>query len=175
VALLVAAIFVSRVPDAHHPASAAGIALQTFAGLLAAIQLWANSASDAMVSWAARQIECNRWHVAALFDGTLRSLLLSAAWCGLGSVLARLPLGWVPTEVLAWLLVIPALVIFATGILVFMGALLMYGAAQLLNHQSLPDGRAMTTLQSRIAENDWVWPLVGLAFIVGGILQMVVA
>jgi hypothetical protein len=173
--ILVAAMLASMVSGAEHPVSATGIALQTLAGLAAAIQLWANNASDAMVRWGARQIECNRWRIARLFDGSLRSLLLSMAWCGLGYIIVRAPLGWVPAEAIAWLLVVLVLLILATGIVVFMGSLLVYVSAQALDQQSLPDGQAMTTLQSQIAENDWIWPLVGLAFLLGGILQLAVA
>jgi hypothetical protein len=173
-AILVVAMLASFASGADHPVSAAGIALQTFAGLLAAIQLWANNASDSMVRWAARQIERNRWRVARLFDGSLRSLLLSTAWCGLGYAAVK-AFKWAPNGVVAWPLVIPTLVIFVAGVLVFVGALVVYVSAQVLEQQSLPDGEAMTTLQSRIAENDWVWPLVGLAFLLGGILQIAVA
>jgi ABC-type uncharacterized transport system permease subunit len=173
--ILVAAMLASIASGADHPVSAAGIALQTLAGLAAAIQLWANNASDAMVRWAARQVERNRWRVARLFDGSLKSLLLSTAWCALGYIVIRAPFGWVPAEAIAWPLVVLALLTFATGIVVFMGSLLVYVSAQVLEQQSLPDGRAMTTLQSRIAENDWIWPLVGLAFLLGGILQIAVA
>jgi hypothetical protein len=171
VVVLIVAVLGSRVPGAHHPASAAGIAVQTMAGLLAAIQLWANDASDSMVRWAARQIERNRWRIAGLFDGSLRSFLLSTAWCGLGYSLLT-AFSWIPTALVGWLLIVPVLLISLTGALVFMGSLLMYGSAQLLERQSLPDGQAMTTLQGRIGENDWIWPLVGLAFLLGGILQI---
>jgi hypothetical protein len=60
IAILIAAILFSIVWGADHPVPAAGIALQTMAGLLAAIQLWANSASDAAVRWTAQQIERDR-------------------------------------------------------------------------------------------------------------------
>jgi hypothetical protein len=53
--------------------------------------------------------------------------------------------------------------------------LLMYGSAQLVEQQSLPDGQATTALQARFAEKAWVWPLVGFAFLLGGILQIAVA
>jgi hypothetical protein len=171
---MVVAILLTVAWGADHPVPAAGIALQTLAGLLAAIQLWANNASDAMVRWGAQQIARNRWHVARLFDGTLRSLLLSAIWCALGFFLIRTP-GWASSNAVAWLLGIPALLVLMAGIVALLGSLLMYGSARLVDRQSLPDGRAMTTLQARIGENDWIWPLVGLAFLLGGILQMAAA
>jgi len=173
-AVMIAACLLSIVWGADHPLPAAGIALQTMAGLLAAIQLWANNASDAGLRWTAQQIARNRWRIAGLFDGTLRSLLCSAAWCGLGYLTIKTP-GLAPNAFVGWALVIPALLIFLGGIAALLGSLLMYGSAQLVEQQSLPDGRAATTLQARIAERDWVWPLVGLAFLLGGILQLAVA
>jgi hypothetical protein len=171
---MITAILFTFAWGADHPVPAAGIALQTLAGLLAAIQLWANNASDAMVRWGAQQIARNRWHLARLFDGTLRSLQLSATWCALGFFLIRTP-DWASTNAVAWLLAIPALLVLMMGVVTLLGSLLMYGSARLVDRQSLPDGRAMTTLQARIAENDWIWPLVGLAFLLGGIFQIAAA
>lgn len=98
VALLVATLLAMQVRSAEHPVAAAGIALQTLAGLLAAIQLWANSASDAVVRWVAEQIADNRWWIAGLFGGRLRSFVIAAGWYLLGIAVVRLPLGWVPAE-----------------------------------------------------------------------------
>ena len=173
-AILIAALLLSIVWGADHPLPAAGIALQTMAGLLAAIQLWANNASDSGLRWTAEQIARNRWHIARLFDGTLRSLLCSAAWCGLGYVVIKTP-KLASNAIVGWALAVPALLIFLGGIVALLGSLLMYGSALLVEQKSLPDGRAATALQARIAERDWVWPLVGLAFLLGGILQLAVA
>ena len=84
IAILIAAIFISLVRTADHPATAAGIVLQTLAGLFAAVQLWANNVSNTLLRWAANQIDSNRWHIAGLFDGRLRSLLIATAWACLG-------------------------------------------------------------------------------------------
>ena len=46
----------------------------------AAVQLWANNASNTLLRWAANQIDSNRWHVAGLLDGRLRSLLIATGW-----------------------------------------------------------------------------------------------
>jgi hypothetical protein len=171
-AFLVAGLLGSRVLAADHPAIAAGIALQTLAGLLAAIQLWANSASDGLVRWMAHQIAINRWHVAGLFDGRLRSFLLASAWLVLGLLAVRIPLAWTPTEALAWLIVISALLVFATGALVYIVAAFMMIGSLFASPDPPPDGEAVTALQGRLAANDWIWPIVGFVFVLGGILQI---
>jgi hypothetical protein len=170
-AFLVAALLVSRVFEADQPVLAAGIALQTLAGLLAAIQLWANSASDTLVRWTAHQIAVNRWHIAGLLDGRIRSLLLASGWFLLGLLAVRIPLAWA-SEVLAWLIVIPALLIFTSGALVYILAMFMMIGNLFASPNLPPDGKAVTALQARLAANDWIWPLVGLAFVIGGILQV---
>ncbi len=104
VALLVATFLAVKVPNAEHPVAAAGIALQTLAGLLAAVQLWANSVSDTAVRWIAEQIAGDRWRIAGLFDGRLRSFAIAAGWYLLGLAVVRLPLGWVPVEAVGWLI-----------------------------------------------------------------------
>ncbi|HEY6549713.1 MAG TPA: hypothetical protein VIY71_00780 [Solirubrobacterales bacterium] len=175
VAFLIAAVPASQVFNADHPVAAAGIALQTVAGLLAAIQLWANSASDALVRWSARQIAVNRWHVAGLFDGRPRSLLLASGWFVLGLIAVRIPLAWTPNEVVAWLIVIPAVLLFLSGALVCILAMFMMVGALLVGKDPPPDGKALTALQGRLDANDWIWPLVGLAFVLGGMLQIAVA
>jgi len=174
IAILIAAILFSIVWGADHPVPAAGIALQTMAGLLAAIQLWANNASDAAVRWTAQQIERDRWRIAGLFDGSLSSLLGSAGWCGLGYLALRTP-SMATNVIVEWALAILSLLIFMGGIVALLGSLLMYGSALLVEEQSLPDGQATTALQARFGEKDWIWPLVGLAFLLGGALQIAVA
>jgi hypothetical protein len=173
-AILIAAILFSIVWGADRPVPAAGIALQTMAGLLAAIQLWANNASDTVVRWAAQQIERDRWRIAGLFDGSLGSLLCSAGWCVLGYLAIRTP-SLATNVIVEGVLTIISLLIFMGGIVALLGSLLMYGSALLVEQQSLPDGQATTALQARFAENNWIWPLVGLAFLLGGILQMAAA
>ncbi len=101
--MLAAALLTVQVPSAKNPVAAAGITLQTLAGLLAAIQLWANSASDALV------------------------------------------------------------------------AMFMYVGSLFIGRELAPDGEALTALQSRLNANDWIWPIVGLVFVLGGMLQVAVA
>lgn len=175
VTFLIAAVPVSQVFNAENPVAAAGIALQTAAGLLAAIQLWANSASDALVRWSARQIAINRWHFAGLFDGRLRSLVLAAGWFLLGMIAVRIPLTWTPNEAVAWMIVIPAVLLFLTGAVVYILAMFMLVGALLVGKNPPPDGKALTALQDRLDTNDWIWPPVGLAFVLGGMLQIAVA
>ena len=175
VAFLIAAVPVSQVFNADHPVAAAGIALQTVAGLLAAIQLWANSASDALVRWSAHQIAVNRWHVGGLFDGRLRSLVLATGWFLFGMIAVRIPLGWTPNEAVAWMIVIPAVLLFFTGAVVYIVAMFMMAGTLLVGKDPLPDGKALTALQGRLDANDWIWPPVGLAFVLGGMLQIAVA
>jgi hypothetical protein len=64
------------ISSAEHPVAAAGIALQTSAGFFASIQLGANSSSDRLLRWCARQVEQRRWGRAGLLGGMLQ---LSAA------------------------------------------------------------------------------------------------
>lgn len=171
----IAVIPASQVVNADHPAAAAGIALQTVVGLMAAIQLWANSASDALVRWTARQIAINRWHVFGLFDGRIRSLLIATGWLLLGLIAVRIPLGWTPNDLVAWLLVIPILLLFTSSMLIYVVAVFMMIGAMLTGRESPPDGEAVTALHHRLTANDWVWPLLGVAFFVGGILQIAAA
>jgi hypothetical protein len=175
IAILVAAVFVSLVRTADDPVIAAGIVLQTLAGLFAAVQLWANNASNALLRWAANQIDSNRWHIAGLLSGRLRSLLIATAWfisAYIASFLFRI---WSPDEIVGWPVAIFLIANFVVGTLVFLLALLMYLGAQLLDGEPLPDGEASTALEARLAANDWIWPFIALAFLAGGILQVAAA
>jgi hypothetical protein len=160
--------------NAHHPAVAAGIALQTLAGLLAAVQLWANNASDAMVGWAARQIAHNRWRLAGLFDGRLRSLALAAAWLLTAVAADVLFLAWSPGEIVGWPIAILLAANFIVATPIFLLVLFVWGGAQIVDGEALADGEALTSLQARLDAN-WVWPIVALAFLVGGLLQLAAA
>ena len=175
VALLVATLLAVQVPSAEHPVAAAGIVLQTLAGLLAAIQLWANSASDSAVRWMAEQVAGNRWRIAGLLDGRLRSFVIAAGWYLLGIAVVRLPLGWVPVEAVGWLIAIPALLIFFTGAITFMLATFMFVGSLFIDGTPHPDGEVLTVLRGRLDANDWIWPLVGLVFVLGGALQVAAA
>jgi hypothetical protein len=175
IALLIAVVFVSLAQTADHPVIAAGIGLQTFAGLFAAVQLWANNASDTLLRWAADQIDSNRWHVVGLLDGRLRSLLIATAWAVGGFFSLRLPGALDPPAYIGWPLAIAIAALALTGAIVFFLALFMCAGAYFLDGEPLPDGEASTGLQARLAGNDWVWPFVALAFLVGGILQVAAA
>lgn len=175
VALLVATFLAVKVPNAEHPVAAAGIALQTLAGLLAAVQLWANSVSDTAVRWIAEQIAGDRWRIAGLFDGRLRSFAIAAGWYLLGLAVVRLPLGWVPVEAVGWLITIAALLILSTGAITFMLATFMFAGSLVTDETQHPGAEALTVLRGRLDANDWIWPLVGLVFVLGGALQVAAA
>jgi hypothetical protein len=175
VGLAIVVVPMSQVVNARHPAAAAGIALQTVVGLMAAIQLWANNASDALVRWVAGQIARNRWCFFGLFDGRIRSLMLATAWFSLCLLVVRIPLDWAPNQLVGWSLAIPILLFFLTGTLVYIGAMFMTVGALMTSTAPPPDGEAVTALHDRLTASDWIWPLLGLAFLVGGILQIAVA
>jgi hypothetical protein len=175
IAFLIAVVFVSLAQTADHPVAAAGIGLQTLAGLFAAVQLWANNASDSLVRWAANQIDSNRWHVAGLLDGRLRSLLIATVWGVGGFVFLRLPGALEPPPAIGWPLAIAIVTFALTGAIAFCLALFMCAGAQMVDGKPLPEGEASTGLRARLAGNDWVWPLVALAFLVGGMLQIAAA
>lgn len=172
IALLIAVAFVSLAQTADHPAAATGIGLQTLAGLFAAVQLWANSASDVLVNWVARQIDSNRWHLARLLDGRLRSLAIATGWAVGGFFCLGLPGALDPPPAIFWLLAVAVVALALTGAIAFCLALFMCAGAYFLDGVPLPDGEASTALQARLANNNWVWPLVAFAFLVGGILQI---
>lgn len=175
IAILIAAVFISLVRTADHPLLAAGIVLQTLAGLFAAMQLWANNASNALLRWAAEQINSNRWHIAGLFDGRLRSLLIATTWLALAYFANRLLQIWNPDAIVGWPVAIFLAANFVLGGLAFFLALLMCAGAHLLDGEPLPDGEASTALEARLAANDWIWPFIALAFLTGGILQVAAA
>jgi hypothetical protein len=176
VATVITFVFMSLVRTADHPTAAAGIGLQTIAGLFAAVQLWANNASNALLRWAVRQIESNRWRIAGLLDGRLRSLAIAAGWFLSVYVAQRLFRMWDPRAIIGWPMAIVLVVNFVVAALVFVLALFMYTGARLVGGaEPLPDGEALTVLQARLAANDWIWPIVALAFLVGGMLQILAA
>lgn len=70
-ASLAVIMIVSRVPFADDPVAATGIGLQTLAGLLAAVPLWANAVSDAVLRWLERQIATpRRFLIMGLLNGS---------------------------------------------------------------------------------------------------------
>jgi hypothetical protein len=175
VVLLIAFVFAMLAQTADHPVAAAGIGLQTLAGLFAAVQLWANNASNALLRWAASQIDSNRWHIAGLLDGRIRSLLIATAWGVGGFFSLRLPEALDPPAAIGWPLAIAASAFALTGAIVLFLALFMCTGAYLLDGEPAPDGEASTALEARLTANDWIWPLVALAFLAGGILQIAAA
>jgi hypothetical protein len=102
IAFLIAVVFFSLAQTADHPVAAAGIGLQTLAGLFAAVQLWANNASNTLLRRAANQIDSNRWHVAGLLDGQLRSLLIATVWAVGGFFSLGLPGALDPPAYIGW-------------------------------------------------------------------------
>jgi hypothetical protein len=175
IALLITVVFVSLAQTADHPVAAAGIGLQTLAGLFAAVQLWANNASDALLRCVADQIDSNRWHVTGLLDGRLRSLLIATAWAVGGFFSLGLPGALDPPAYIGWPLAIAVATVAVTGAIAFFLALFMCAGAYFLDGEPLPEGEASTALQARLAGNDWIWPIVALAFLVGGMLQIAAA
>lgn len=175
IALLTAVVFVSLAQTADHPVAAAGVGLQTLAGLFAAVQLWANNASNTLLRWAANQIDSNRWHVAGLLDGRLRSLLIATVWAVGGFFSLGLPGALDPPVYIGWPLAIAIGAFALAAAIAFFLALFMCAGAYFLDGESLPEGEASTGLQARLAGNNWVWSLVALVFLVGGLLQIAAA
>jgi hypothetical protein len=175
IALLIAVVFVSLAQTADHPVTAAGIGLQTLAGLFAAVQLWANNASNAVLRWTAHQIVSNRWHLSGLLDGRIRSLLIATVWALGGFFSLRLPAALDPPAAITWPLAIAVVALALTGAIAFFLALFMCIGAYFLDGEPLPEDEASTGLQARLAGTDWIWPFVALAFLLGGILQIAAA
>jgi hypothetical protein len=174
VAIVITFVFASLVRSADHPTVAAGIGLQTLAGLFAAVQLWGNNASDALVRWAARQIDSNSWHIGGLFDGRFCSPLIAAAWLLSAYGVDRLFRMWSPCEIVGWPIAILILVNFVVALLVLVLSLFMYTGARLVGGaELLPDGEPVTALRARLAANNWIWPIVALTFLGGGVLQII--
>ena len=119
IALLIAVVFISLAQTADHPVAAAGIGLQTLAGLFAAVQLWANNASNALLRCAADQIDSNRWHVTGLLDGRLRSLMIATVWAVGGFFSLGLPGALDPPTYIGWPLAIAVAALAITGATAF--------------------------------------------------------
>ncbi len=158
--------------SAEHPAAATGIAMQTLAGFFASVQLWANSPSDSLLRWCARQIERNRWGVAGLLDGRLRSFLLASVWYLAADQALKLASDSDLPAVVGWPLVIGLLVVFMIGAVVLLLALVMFGAVRLAGNADAPRGRALIALRARLRSSEWPWPIVGVVFLLGGMLQI---
>jgi hypothetical protein len=176
IAVAVAVVFVSvlflLVRSAEHPLAATGIALQTLAGFFATVQLWANSPSDSLLEWCSLQVEKRRWWVAGLLDGRLRSLMLAAIWYQLASIALDLSGRWNMPAAVEWPVVICLLLLLLTGGVVLLFALAMFGAVQLAGSGGAPRGKALIALRARLRNSEWPWPLVGVGFLAGGLLQI---
>jgi len=175
VALLFLAVLYVWIRSAEHPLAASGIALQTLAGFFASVQLWANNPSDSLLQWCSRQVEQRRWGVAGLLDGRFRSLLLAAAWYVAAGKMLELSGRWQLPPVVEWPVAIGLLLLFVLGGVVLLLALTMFGAVRLHSGGSAPRGRALIALRAQLRASDWPWPLVGLAFLAGGVLQIAAA
>jgi len=171
-ALGIGGLLLAMVFSAGQPAGAFGIALQTVAGLLAATQLWANRATDAVIRWTARQIEINRFGLAGLLDGSLRSFAIATAYCCLGAF-AGGAAPWPATTTLDWLVVVLAVVLLWSGAIMFTLATVMFVATTFLVGTSSPrDGAVLRGLRDWLVARDWVWTLIGLSILVGALLQL---
>ena len=70
---------------------------------------------------------------------------------------------------------IAALLILSTGAITFMLATFMFAGSLVTDETQHPGGEALTVLRGRLDANDWIWPLVGLVFVLGGALQVAAA
>jgi hypothetical protein len=175
VALLFLTVLYLWIRSAEHPVAATGIAMQTLAGFFASVQLWANTPSDSLLRWCARQVEQNRWGVAGLLDGRFRSFLLAALWYLVADRTLRLVSNSDLPAVVGWPLVIGSLLFFMLGAVVLLLALVMFGAVRVAGGAGAPRGKALIALRAQLRSSEWAWPIVGLAFLAGGVLQIAVS
>jgi hypothetical protein len=168
----VSGLLLTMVFSAGHPAVAVGIVLQAVAGLLAATRLWANSATDSAIKWAARQIKKNRLGIIGLFDGSPRSLVITLCWCCVGAFCAGA--APVPADgILDYMFVVFAAVTVWSGVLAYLFAMLAVLARMfLIGVGTPPDGVVLRTLGSWLTARDWVWSMVGLLIFAGCLLQL---
>jgi hypothetical protein len=170
-AFFISALFFVRIPEAGDRIAAVGLALQTLAGLLASARLWANGAADAAVSWLARQIGRGRSRGLGLLDGRVVSLALAGCFYVVANLMAKALWALTPMGPLGFFVAVPALLLLAAGAALFMLAMCMFAGAVLSPTNPLPDGKALTGAKVRMAARKWVWPAIGLAIVVGGLLQ----
>lgn len=172
IGLLVSAPFFIWIQNSEDPVGALGLALQTLCGLVASVRLWANGSADATVSWIARQIGKGRLRGLGLLDGRALSMVLAGGCYVLASHTANLLWMAAPPGLVGLLVALPALFLLVAGFALFVLAMLMFAGAVLAPADPLPDGEALTGVYSRLADQDWVWPLLGLAIVAGGFMQM---
>lgn len=170
--LLISAPFFIWIQNSEDPVGASGLALQTLCGLVASVRLWANGSADAAVSWIARQIGKGRLRGLGLLDGRALSMVLAGGCYVLASHTADLLWTVTPPGPVGFLVVLPGLLLLVVGFALFVLAMFMFVGATLAPAKPLPDGEAVTGVYSRLSDQGWVWPLLGLAIVVGGLLQM---
>lgn len=146
--------------------------MQTLAGLVVAVRLWANVPADAAVAWVARQIGRGRWRITGLLDGRLLSMCLAAGFYLAANLTAKTLWLLAPTGAVGWAIAVPALALFAFSAIVFVLSMFMLLGAVLAPQNPLPDGEAATGAQARLAASGWVWPALGLVVVIGGLLQV---
>lgn len=170
--IAIAYLLFMMVSSAGRPAVAIGIVFQAIAGLLTATRIWANSATDSAIKWAAGQIEKNRFGFIGFFDGSPRSLAITLSWGCVGAFCA----GAAPTPahgVLDWMFVGFASVTVWSGVLVFLFAMLAFSARTILiGVGTPPDGAALRALGTWLTARDWVWSTVGILILAGCLLQL---
>lgn len=171
-AIGITGILALLVSSARQPAVAIGIVLQTVAGLLAATRVWANRATDAVIRWAAREIEINRFGLTGFLDGSLRSFVIATAWCCLGAFVGGAA-SWPAAGVLDWVVLVLAVILLWSGTITWMLAMSMFAARALLVGLDSPrDGAVLRGLRDWLIARDWVWAIVGLLILVGSLLQL---
>jgi MFS family permease len=172
IALLISAPFFFRMRYSGNPAASLGLGLQTLSGLVASVQLWANGTADALVGWIARQIGRGRSRVLGLFDGRVSSMFIAGGCYVAAMYVARILWALTPPGPIGFVVAVPALLILASAALVFVLAMFMFLGVVISPQKPLPEGEAMTGLQTRLAESSWFWPLMAPVFVIGGLLQL---
>jgi len=170
-AFLISVPFVLRIPHAGNPAAALGLALQTLAGLLASARLWANRAADVAVQWIARQIGRRRRSLLRLLDGRPLSMFLAGGLYVIATLMANALWGVSPSGTAGLFVALPALMVLVVAACVFVLAMCMVVGWVFAPRTPLPDGSAVTGACSRLSGYEWVWPTLGFAFLLGGLLQ----
>lgn len=160
------------VSDSSDLTASLGLALQTLGGLVASMQLWANSTFDGLVGWIARQIGRGRSRVLGLLDGRALSMFIATFSFVVVRYFAEVVWTITPPGLLGFVIAIPVLVVFACAALLLLLSMLMFMAVMISPLEPLPEGEAMTGLQARLTESRWFGPLVISVLVVGGLLQL---
>ena len=160
------------IPDSSDPAASLGLALQTLGGLVASVQLWANSTFDGLVSWIARQIGRGRSRILGLLDGRALSMFIATFSFVAVRYLAEVVWAITPSGLLGFVIAIPFLLVFACAALLLLLSMLMFMAVMISPLEPLPEGEAMTGLQARLTESRWFGPLLISVLVIGGLLQL---